>query len=202
MSRALDPEQTSHLAVLHAAVAEAAFRAGAKSVGLVDLTQTPGMNLELGSVGVTYSDGARRGDMEAAIQLTCRVVGDRTVPDRDLPTIGAKLTAASVDRLPSSLAEVPEAALPVVITAWALSRLEREDRLRFLDSLQDAAARRIVAWVSIEGVGVAPGVPTLGDRRASGHSIIGVALLSRSKLRIEAVGRCWSRGKVIEWLAD
>lgn len=193
---------TSHLGVLHPAVAEAASRAGAKSVGLVDLARTPGMNLALDSVGITYSNGARRGDMEAAIQLTCRVVGDRKVPNRDLPTVGAKVTATSIDSLPSSLAELPEAALPVVMTTWTLSRLQREDRLRFLDSLQGAAARRAVAWVSIEGVGVAPGVPTLGDRRASGHSIIGVALLSRSELRIEAAGRCWSRGKVIEWLAD
>jgi hypothetical protein len=37
------------------------------------------------------------------------------------------------------------------------------------------------------GVGVAPAIPTLGDRRASGHSII---------------GRCWSRGRLLAWLAD
>ncbi|HKI19282.1 MAG TPA: hypothetical protein VKA15_15455 [Isosphaeraceae bacterium] len=41
-------------------------------------------------------------------------------------------------------------------------------------------------------VGVAPTIPTLGDRRASGHSIIGLAVFDRSALRAEplaAAGR-------------
>jgi hypothetical protein len=54
----------------------------------------------------------------------------------------------------------------------------------------------------VEGVGVAPTIPTLGDRRASGHSIIGLAILDRSTLRAEAIGRCWSRGRLLAWLAD
>jgi len=59
-----------------------------------------------------------------------------------------------------------------------------------------------VAWVSVEGVGVAPTIPTLGDRRASGHSIIGLAVFDRPALRAEAIGRCWSRGRLLAWLAD
>jgi hypothetical protein len=55
--------------------------------------------------------------------------------------------------------------------------------------------------VSLEGVGVAPSIPTLGDRRASGHSIIGLAVFDRSTARTEAVGRCWSRGRLLAWLA-
>jgi hypothetical protein len=39
--------------------------------------------------------------------------------------------------------------------------------------------------VPAEGVGVAPTIPTLGDRRASGHSIIGLAIFDRSALRAE-----------------
>jgi hypothetical protein len=56
--------------------------------------------------------------------------------------------------------------------------------------------------VSAEGVGVAPTIPTLGDRRASGHSIIGLAVFDRSDLRAEAIGRCWSQGRLLAWLAD
>jgi hypothetical protein len=89
----------------------------------------------------------------------------------------------------------------VVTTTWALSRLPLESRLRFLHRLDDAATDRAVAWVSVEGVGVAPAIPTLGDRRASGHSIIGVAVFEQSALRTEAVGRCWSRGSMLAWLA-
>jgi hypothetical protein len=95
---------------------------------------------------------------------------------------------------------VPAGALPVVTTTWALSRVPLESRQRFLQRLGDAAAGRTVAWVSAEGVGVAPTIPTLGDRRASGHSIIGLAVLDRSTLRAEAVGRCWSRGRQLAWL--
>ena len=74
--------------------------------------------------------------------------------------------------------------------------LPLESRLRFLHRL-DEAARRPVAWVSVEGVGVAPSVPTLGDRRASGHSIIGLAVLDIRRCaprRSAAAGRgggCW-----------
>ena len=56
--------------------------------------------------------------------------------------------------------------------------------------------------MSAEGVGVAPAIPTLGDRPASGHSIIGLALFDRSGRRAEALGRCWSKGRLLAWLAD
>lgn len=107
-----------------------------------------------------------------------------------------------VEVLPDALARVPADALPVVTTTWALSRLSVESRLRFLRRLGEAAAGRPVAWVSAEGVGVAPTVPTLGDRRASGHSIVGLAVFDRSARSAEAVGRCWSRGRLLAWLAD
>ena len=110
------------------------------------------------------------------------------------------LAGDPVETLQAAFTQVPADALPVVTTTWALSALPLESRLRFLHRL-DEAARRPVAWVSVEGVGVAPSVPTLGDRRASGHSIIGLAELDHSTLRVEAVGRCWSQGRLLAWLA-
>jgi hypothetical protein len=112
------------------------------------------------------------------------------------------LRGIAVDVLPDAFARVPTGALPVVITSWALSRFPLESRLRFLHRLDEAAAGRAVAWVSVEGVGVAPAIPTLGDRRASGHSIIGLAVFDGSALRAEAIGRCWSQGRLLAWLAD
>jgi hypothetical protein len=106
-----------------------------------------------------------------------------------------------VEALPDAVARVPAGALPVVTTAWALSALPVDRRPAFLHRLEEAAAGRPVAWVSAEGVGVAPAVPTLGDRPASGHSILGLALLDGSTRHAEAVGRCWSRGRVLAWLA-
>lgn len=105
------------------------------------------------------------------------------------------------EALAAALAGLLPGALPVVITTWALSRLRAERRERFLRVLDEAAVDRPVAWVSVEGVGVAPGVPTLGDRPASGHSIVGLASFGLPRPRVEAVGRCWSRGAVLEWLA-
>jgi hypothetical protein len=110
------------------------------------------------------------------------------------------LQGDAVERVPDALARVPADALPVVTTTWALSRFPLERRLRFLHRLDDAAAGRPVAWVSVEGVGVAPTIPTLGDRRASGHSIIGLAVFDGSALHAEAIGRCWSQGRLLAWL--
>ncbi|WP_433268282.1 DUF2332 domain-containing protein [Actinosynnema sp. CS-041913] len=107
-----------------------------------------------------------------------------------------------VEMLPDAVSRVPAGALPVVTTTWALSRFPLESRLRFLHRLDEAATGRAVAWVSAEGVGVAPAIPTLGDRRASGHSIIGLAVFEQSALRAEAVGRCWSQGRMLAWRAD
>lgn len=108
----------------------------------------------------------------------------------------------AVEVMPDALARVPAGALPVVTTTWTLSSLPPESRLRFLQRLEEAAVGRTVAWVSVEGVGVAPAIPTLGDRRASGHSIIGLAVFDQLALQAEAIGRCWSRGRLLSWLAD
>jgi hypothetical protein len=112
------------------------------------------------------------------------------------------LRGDAVEVLPDAFARVPADALPVVTTTWALSRFPLESRLRFLHRLDEAATDRPVAWVSVEGVGVAPAIPTLGDRRASGHSIIGLAMFDQPALRAEAIGRCWSRGRVLAWLTN
>ncbi|MGY1740111.1 MULTISPECIES: DUF2332 domain-containing protein [unclassified Blastococcus] len=129
---------------------------------------------------------------------------------RALLDAGIALAAASppllvrgdvVDALPDAVGRVPAGALPVVTTAWSLSSLPAARRPQFLHRLEDAAAVRPVAWVSVEGVGVAPGVPTLGDRPASGHSIVGLTLLGGPGRPAEALGRCWSRGRLLSWLA-
>lgn len=117
-------------------------------------------------------------------------------------TTAQLLRGDPIDLLPGAIARVPADALPVVTTTWALSRFSRERRLRFLHRLDESAAGRVVAWVSAEVVGVAPAVPTLGDRHACGHSIIGLAIFDGPALRAEAIGRCWSRGRMLSWLTD
>jgi hypothetical protein len=107
-----------------------------------------------------------------------------------------------VEVVADALARVPTDALPVVTTTWALSQFPLQRRLGLLHRLEEAAAGRAVAWVSAEGVGVAPTIPTLGDRRASGHSIIGLAVFDRSAVWAEAIGRCWSQGRLLAWLTE
>ncbi|TQM78687.1 hypothetical protein FHX81_0963 [Saccharothrix saharensis] len=244
------PDETGRSAVLYPAIAEAARRVGATSVGLVDVGCSAGFNLTVDRVGISYSDGRTLGDPASPVRVSGRVVGGRSVPTWPMPGVVARIgidadpidvadaddarwlracvppdrperraaldaelaLAASapplllrgdaVEVLPDALARVPEDALPVVITTWALSGLSPEHRLRFLHRLDEAATGRPVAWVSAEGVGVAPAVPTFGDRRASGHSILGVAVFGHSTAHVEAVGRCWSQGRLLAWLAD
>jgi hypothetical protein len=112
------------------------------------------------------------------------------------------LRGDTVEVLLDAISRVPDDALPVVLTTWTLSQVPVEGRLHFLHRLDQAAVGRPVAWVSVEGVGVAPGIPTFGDRHASGHSILGVAVFDGSALHTEAVGRCWSKGRLLAWLAE
>ncbi|MFF4408922.1 DUF2332 domain-containing protein [Streptomyces sp. NPDC001404] len=140
-------------------------------------------------VDVTDADDARW--LRACLQSdrpeqVARLEAEMALAATDPPLL---LQGDAVEVLPAAFARVPADALPVVTTTWALSRFPLESRLRFLHRLDEAAAGRTVAWVSVEGVGVAPTIPTLGDRRASGHSIIGLAVFDQSSLRAEALGR-------------
>ena len=248
--RKVRTNETGRCAVLYPAIAEAAHRAGANAVGLIDVGCSAGLNLNVDRVGITYSNGQALGDPSSTVRLSCSIVGDRPVPTRALPDVVARigvdpepvdvtdaddtrwlracvspdqperiagleaeialavtappllLHGDAVEVLPDAFAQVPADALPVVTTTWTLSALPLESRLRFLHRLDEAATHRAVAWVSAEGVGVAPAIPTLGDRRASGHSIVGLAMFDHSTLRTEAVGRCWSQGRLLAWLAD
>jgi hypothetical protein len=161
------------------------------------------IGVDLDPVDVTDADEARwlraclgPDQPERAARLEAEMALAATAPPLLL------LQGDAVEVLPGAFARVPADALPVVTTTWALSHFPLQSRLRFLHRLGDAAAGRAVAWVSAEGVGVAPAIPTLGDRRASGHSIIGLAVFDRSALRAEAIGRCWSKGRLLAWLAD
>jgi hypothetical protein len=248
--RPLRTDETGRHAVLYPAIAEAARRAGATAIGLIDVGCSAGFNLNADRVGISYSDGQSLGDPSSPVQLTPSVVGDRPIPARAMPPVVARigidldpvdvtdpdearwlracqwpdqpdqaarldaelalaattppllLRGDAIEMLPAAFAQVPADALPVVTTTWALSSFPLESRLRFLQRLDEAATHRAVAWVSVEGVGVAPAIPTFGDRHASGHSIIGVAVFGHSVLRAEGVGRCWSRGRLLAWLAD
>lgn len=160
------------------------------------------VGIDVHPLDVTDADDARwlracvwPDQTERIARLEAEIALAATAP----PTL---LRGDAVELLPDAFARVPADVLPVVITTWALSRFSLESRQRFLRGLHEAAADRTVAWVSAEGVGVAPTIPTLGDRRASGHSLVGLAVFDGSTARAEAIGRCWSKGRLLAWLAD
>lgn len=248
--RLVQTSEPQRCAVLYPAIAEAARRAAAPALGLIDVGRVGGLNLAVDRVAIAYSNGQSLGDPSSVVQLSCSIVGDGLIPTGGLPEIVARvgigrtllegidaddarwlracvapdqlerrasldaclaLAAATAPRLlpgdpvevlGDAVARVPRDALPVLTTAWALSQFAPERRLRFVQRLAEAAAGRTVAWVSVEGVGVAPAIPTLGDRPAFGHSTVGLTIFDGSTRRSEAIGRCWSQGRWLAWALD
>ena len=89
---------------------------------------------------------------------------------------------------------IPTRAIPQVVARVGVD-LDPVD----VTDADDARWLRACLWPD-QGLGVAPTIPTLGDRRASGHSIIGLAVFDHSTLHAEAIGRCWSQGRFLAWL--
>lgn len=195
-------DSTRVAAVLYPAVAYAARQMGNAEVGLVGLGEQAELNLEVDRAQIRYSNGQAFGGPDSTVQVSCRLVGANGVPETEMPEVVARVVIERdpID-LPNAIAQVAPDALPIVVTTWSVSRIPTERRWNLIHRLQDEASSRPIAWVSVEGIGVVPVVPTLGDRRASGHSIIGLVLMDRASLRAYALGRCWSRGRALEWLA-
>ena len=79
--------ETGRCAVLYPAIAEAARRAGANAVGLIDVGCSAGLNLNVDRVGITYSSGQSLGDPSSPVQLSSSVVGARPIPARAMPEV-------------------------------------------------------------------------------------------------------------------
>ncbi|HKR70947.1 MAG TPA: DUF2332 family protein, partial [Streptosporangiaceae bacterium] len=76
------PNETGRCAVLYPAIAEAARRAGANAVGLIDAGCSAGLNLNVDRVGITFSNGQSLGDPSSAVQQSSSLVGERSIPAR------------------------------------------------------------------------------------------------------------------------
>lgn len=193
-------EHDGRYAVLHPTIAEAARRAGADRVGLIDVGRPAGLNLGVDRVAIAYGN-TLAGEAASPVQVECSVVGDEPIPRTRFPAVEHRTV---VHRAPLDPADPDDRAQILRSAGGGSARFARPRRLRFVDALVAASTTRTVAWVSVEGVGVAPTVPMLGDRPASGHSIMAVALggPARRDLTGEAVGRCWSRGRFVSWFPN
>lgn len=112
-----------------------------------------------------------------------------------------------IANLAAVLRQIPRGTAPIIMTSWTVSAMTPPRRLALRSVLEATAGDRALAWVSAEGVGVAPSIPTFGDRPASGHSILGLAATpmgassnAAGPLRYAAFGRCWQRGARLSWL--
>src|SRR5215469_6307368 len=88
-----EPTTVSVLPVLYPAIAEAARRAGANAVALVDVGSPTGLNLHVDGVGITYSNGQSLGDPSSPVQLSSLMRG-RPVPERAIPAVVARIGVA------------------------------------------------------------------------------------------------------------
>ncbi len=98
--------ETGHCAVLYPAIAEAARRAGANAVGLIDVGCGAGLNLNVDRVGIMYGNGQSLGDPSSPVQMWSKVVGDRPVPARAMPEVVAR---AGVDLDPVDVTDADDA---------------------------------------------------------------------------------------------
>ena len=89
--RPVRADETGRHAVLYPAIAEAARRAGAKAVGLIDVGCSAGLNLNVDRVGITYSNGPSLGDPSSPVQLRSRIAHHRPVPTRAIPEVVARI---------------------------------------------------------------------------------------------------------------
>ncbi len=249
-ARQTQTNETGRGAVLYPAIALAAHRLGATSVGLIDVGCSAGLNLNVDLAAIRYSSGRVLGDPASPLRLACDLVGNADVPATAMPPVVARIgvdlapvdvghaedarwlraclwpdqperierleaaiglarrsppeliTGNALDLLADAITRVPSNALAVVTTTWALAYFELGDRLRFLRRLDEVASQRPVAWVSGEGVGIAPGVPTRGDSRLAPHSLVGLAIGDGGRMTIETIGRCHPHGRWLEWLTS
>src|SRR5215467_3008794 len=89
--RPVRANETGRCALLYPAIAEAARRAGANAIGLIDVGCSAGLNLNVDRVGITYSNGQSLGDPASPVQMSSSVVGDRDIPTRAIPQVVARV---------------------------------------------------------------------------------------------------------------
>jgi len=104
--------------------------------------------------------------------------------------------------LPGVLGDLPDGAVPVVLTTWALAYLSVEERRRFCDVLATASLTQPIAWLSAEGPGVVdafaavtpPAHRTMAD-------VLGSLIFESGRGRAQPLGFVHPHGGWIDWRA-
>lgn len=110
----------------------------------------------------------------------------------------------ALDVMPGVLADLPPEGTACVMTTWSFSYFSSEARGRFVQLLQDAAARRDVVWISCDGLNVVEALPASDVPHHDGNepSVLG-ALEFREGLTPEptVLGYGHPHGQWIDWRA-
>ncbi len=116
--------------MLYPALAEAARRADAPAVGLIDVGCSAGLNLTVDRVGITYSDGRSPGDPSSPVQSSASLMGERPVPARAMPEV---VTRMGLDVDPFDVTDAHDArrlrTCPVPDRREPIARLDAEPAL-------------------------------------------------------------------------
>jgi hypothetical protein len=175
-----------------------------------------GLNLNVDRVGITYRNGPSLGDPSSPVRVSSRIAQGRPIPARAIPEVAGRigLDLDPIDVTDADAARWLRACLPpdepertarldaeMTLAKTALPLLLTGDVVELLpDAIARVPADALPVVISTWAMSQFP-IET-GDRPASGHSIVGLALFGQSAQPAEAIGRCWSRGRVLAWLAD
>ena len=105
----------------------------------------------------------------------------------------------AVETLPALLDDLPEGILPVMVTTWVLAYMSKPQRAAFYDALADASRRRPVAWISLEGAGVPPGVPEPPSEGVT-DSVLGLVQFRAGEAEGQTLGIAHPHGNWLIWL--
>lgn len=104
-----------------------------------------------------------------------------------------------VEMLPALVDAAPAAATPLVFHTSAVNYLRRRDRQRLVEAITAASAARRILWLSGEGPGVLPGLPTPPDAAEKVGIPVVLTELRNGEARSELLALAGVQGSWIEW---
>ena len=110
----------------------------------------------------------------------------------------------AVEKVGDVVRQLPDDAMAVVMTTWALAYLSRDDRLAFRDELAAASASRPIAWISGEGKGVVDAFRDLdvpSDAQGMQASVLGLMVFRDREIDARLLGFVHPHGNWLDWRA-
>jgi len=119
---------------------------------------------------------------------------------QDLPRVVAGDANAT---LPGVLSALPSDVVVIVVTTWAFAYFSTQDRQEFLELLDRASHRRVIAWLSAEGAGTVEALTALAPPAddAGQSDLLGAVVFEGGERRAQLLGLVQEHGAWIDWRA-